>query len=221
PEEVNENAIAGVITDKITGDRLPDALVELLDENNIKLKEVISDADGGFVFEDLDSHKKYHLRLQKDLYAEKDKFIETEENNLVYTDVTMSKLEELVTIEDGIKKLKTEMIYFDFDKDTVREDAALELDKLVAVMQEYPSMVIKIASHTDSRGPKEYNLNLSDRRAKSTRDYLISQGIDRERIESADGFGESQLLNECDGSVRCAEDQHQRNRRSEFIIVNM
>ncbi|MGB5315557.1 MAG: OmpA family protein, partial [Robiginitalea sp.] len=70
-------------------------------------------------------------------------------------------------------------------------------------------------------GPKEYNLNLSDRRAKSTRDYLISQGIDRDRIESAEGFGESQLLNECDGSVRCAGDQHQRNRRSEFIVVNM
>ncbi|MGB5189519.1 OmpA family protein [Robiginitalea sp.] len=221
PEEVNENAIAGVITDKITGDRLPDAMVELLDENNIKLKEVVSDVDGGFVFEDLDSHTKYHLRIKKDTFADKDQFLETEENNLVYTDVTMSKLEELVTIEDGIKKLKTEMIYFDFDKDTVREDAALELDKLVAVMQEYPSMVIKIASHTDSRGPKEYNLNLSDRRAKSTRDYLISQGIDRDRIESAEGFGESQLLNECDGSVRCAGDQHQRNRRSEFIIVNM
>ncbi len=221
PEEVNENAIAGVITDKITGDRLPDAMVELLDENNIKLKEVISDTDGGFVFEDLDSHKKYHLRIQKDLYAEKDKFIETEENNLVYTDITMSKLEELVTVEDGIKKLKTEMIYFDFDKDRVREDAALELDKLVAVMEEYPSMVIKIAAHTDSRGPKAYNQKLSDRRAKSTRDYLISQGIDAERIESAIGYGESQLLNECDGSVRCAGERHQLNRRSEFIIVDM
>ena len=221
PEEVNENAIAGVIMDKITGDRLPDAMVELLDENNIKLKEVISDADGGFVFEDLDSHRKYHLRIQKESYAEKDKFVETEENTLVYTDITMRKLEELVTIEDGIKKLKTENIYFDFDKDTVREDAALELDKLVAVMEEYPSMVIKIAAHTDSRGPKAYNQQLSDRRAKSSRDYLISQGIDAERIQSAIGYGESQLLNECDGSVRCAGEKHQLNRRSEFIIVDM
>ena len=133
----------------------------------------------------------------------------------------MSKLEELVTVEDGIKKLKTEMIYFDFDKDTVREDAALELDKLVAVMEEYPSMVIKIAAHTDSRGPKAYNQKLSDRRAKSTRDYLISQGIDAERIESAIGYGESQLLNECDGSVQCAGERHQLNRMAEFIIVDM
>jgi outer membrane protein OmpA-like peptidoglycan-associated protein len=221
PEEVNENAIAGIITDKITGETIPDAMVELLDENNLKLKEVISEQDGGFVFEDLDSYKKYHVRVKKDSYMDKDVILETQENNLVYTDVTMRKLEELVTIEAGIKKLKTEMIYFDFDKNTIREDAALELDKLVATMQEYPSMVIKIESHTDSRGPKEYNLNLSDRRAKSTRDYLISQGIDAQRIQSAVGYGESQLLNECDGSLRCASEKHQRNRRSEFIIVNM
>ena len=221
PEEVNENAIAGVITDKITGETLPDAMVELLDENNILLKEVISDMDGSFVFEDLESNTKYHLRIRKDTYAEKDQFLQTYENELVTADVPLSKLEELVTIEAGVKKLKTEMIYFDFDKSTIRDDAALELDKLVAVMQEHPGMVIKIESHTDSWGPKEYNLKLSDRRAKSTRDYLISQGIDAERIESAIGYGESQLLNECDGSVRCGRDKHRRNRRSEFIIVDM
>lgn len=221
PEEVNNNAIAGVITDKISGETLPDAMVELLDENNILLKEVISSTDGSFVFEDLDSNTKYHLRIKKDTYADKDQFLETVENELVSADVTMSKLNELITIEEGVRKLKTEMIYFDFDKDLIRDDAALELDKLVATMQEYPSMVIKIASHTDSRGPREYNLKLSDRRAKSTRDYLISQGIDAERIESAIGYGESQLLNECDGSVRCGREKHQRNRRSEFIIVNM
>ncbi len=221
PEEVNENAIAGVITDKITGESLPDAMVELLDENNIKLKEVVSDADGSFVFEDLDSHTKYHLRISKETYAEKDKAFETGDNEVVSADITLSKLEELVVLEDGIKKLKTEMIYFDFDKHGIREDAAKELDKLVSVMREYPSMVIKIASHTDSRGPKAYNLQLSDRRAKATRDYLLSQGIDEDRIESAIGYGESQLLNECDGSVKCSSSQHERNRRSEFIIVKM
>lgn len=221
PEEVNENAIAGVITDKISGETLPDAMVELLDENNILLKEVISDIDGSFVFEDLESNTKYHLRIRKDAYLDKDQFLETFENELVSANVPMSKLEELVTIDAGVKKLKTEMIYFDFDKNAIRDDAALELDKLVTVMQEHPGMVIKIASHTDSRGPREYNMKLSDRRAKSTRDYLISQGIDAERIESAIGYGESQLLNECDGSVRCSGEKHQRNRRSEFIIVNM
>jgi len=82
-------------------------------------------------------------------------------------------------------------------------------------------MVIKIGSHTDSRGSKVYNEYLSDKRAKSTRAYIISKGIAPERIESAIGYGENRLLNECNGTVRCTEEQHYLNRRSEFIIVNM
>jgi len=110
------------------------------------------------------------------------------------------------------------MIYFDFDKSYIRNDAAEELDKLVQVMNEYPNMVIKVESHTDSRGSAEYNKYLSDRRAKSTRDYIISQGIDGSRIQSAIGYGEEMLINECNGSVRCSEGQHFKNRRSEFFF---
>ena len=131
----------------------------------------------------------------------------------------MKRLEELIAIEDGIKKLKTEMIYFEFDRSEVRPESAKELDKLVSVMKEYPNMAIKIESHTDSRGSAAYNEYLSDKRAKSTRDYIISKGIDSSRIESAIGYGESQLLNECDGTVACSEETHLLNRRSEFIIV--
>ena len=133
----------------------------------------------------------------------------------------MKKLKELIAIEDGIKKLKIEMIFFDFDRFYIRKDAANELDRLVEVLNEYETMVIKIESHTDSRGKKAYNKYLSDKRAKSTRDYLISQGISPDRIESAIGYGEERLLNECDGTVRCSSAKHQLNRRSEFIIVNM
>jgi outer membrane protein OmpA-like peptidoglycan-associated protein len=127
----------------------------------------------------------------------------------------------MIEVENGIKKLKTEMIHFNFDKSYIRKDASLELDKLVAVMNDSPSMIIKIESHTDSRGNAVYNKYLSDKRAKSTKEYIIAQGIDPKRIESAIGYGEEQLLNDCDGSVRCTEKQHYLNRRSEFIIVNM
>jgi len=81
-------------------------------------------------------------------------------------------------------------------------------------------MVIKIESHTDSRGRDRYNMKLSDRRAKSTRDYLFSRGIANERIESAIGYGESQLVNKCSNGVKCSKDEHQANRRSKFIILN-
>ncbi len=88
-------------------------------------------------------------------------------------------------------------------------------------MSQYPRMHIKIESHTDSRMPYEYNEDLSDRRAKNTREYLISQGIKAERIESAIGYGEKQLINGCSDGVSCSEAEHQLNRRSEFIITKM
>ncbi len=223
PEEVpvNTNAIAGVVIDLITGEFMPNALVELLDENNMKLKEIESQADGSFIFEGLEANTKYTLKTTKATYFESTMQASTLQNDTVNVDIAMKKLEGMIAVEDGIRKLKTEMIHFDFDKSYIRPDAAVELKKLVEVMNEYPNMVIKIESHTDSRGSDVYNEYLSDKRAKSTRDYIISQGIAPERIESAIGYGEYKLLNECDGTVRCAEEKHYLNRRSEFIILNM
>ncbi|MGB5361036.1 MAG: OmpA family protein [Eudoraea sp.] len=221
PEEANENAIAGVVTDLVTGEVMPEALVMLLDENNIKLKEVVTGEDGNFVFEDLESTTKYILKTVKGDYFEDEQTVDTKDNELVQTDVSLKKLKELIAIEDGIKKLKIDMIFFDFDRFYIRKDAANELHKLVEVMNEYKTMVIKIEAHTDSRGKRAYNKYLSDKRAKSTRDYLISQGISPDRIQSAIGYGEERLLNECDGTIRCTSAKHQLNRRSEFIIVKM
>lgn len=221
PEETNENAIHGVVADLVTGETLPEAMVELLDENRITLKEVVSAADGSFVFEGLDSHTKYQLRVRKEAYAEEVQPVQTGDNERVTTEVALSRLQELIDIEDGIRKLRTETVYFDFDRYSIRPDAARELDHVVETMKQYPSMVIKIESHTDSRGPEAYNKYLSDKRAKATRDYLIQQGIEARRIESAIGYGEERLLNACDGSVACTASQHQLNRRSEFIVVKM
>ena len=220
-EEVNKSAIAGVITDIVTGDLMPEALVQLLDENGIKLKELMSDEDGSFVFEDLDDTTKYTLKTTNGNYFDHEQEVVTKVHDTVDVNLSMRKLKEMIVLEDGIKKLKTEMIYFSFDKSFIRTDASKELDKLVAVMNEYPDMVIKIESHTDSRGAEDYNRYLSGKRAEATRDYIISKGISSSRIESATGYGEDRLLNECDGSVRCSEANHYLNRRSEFIILNM
>ena len=215
----NMNAIAGVVSELTTGDFMPKALVQLLDENGIKLKEMATEEDGSFIFEDLDGNTKYTVKTIKGEYFDNEQVVATKENEQIDINVSMKRLEEMIAVEDGIKKLKTEMIFFSFDKSNIRPDAAKELDKLVSVMKEYPNMVIKIESHTDSRGAKVYNEYLSDNRAKATRDYIISQGIDANRIESAIGYGESRLINECDGTVRCKETDHLLNRRSEFIIV--
>ena len=112
-------------------------------------------------------------------------------------------------------------IYFNFDKHNIRDDAAYELENIVSVMKNNPEMIIKIESHTDSRGEKEYNRLLSDRRAKSTRDYIFSRGISSNRIQSAIGYGEEQLLNDCNdiNSTKCSKEKHQKNRRSYFYII--
>lgn len=96
----------------------------------------------------------------------------------------------------------------------------MELAKILAVLEEYPKMKIDIRSHTDSRASHKYNDQLSDRRAKSTLQWLIDQGIDVSRL-TAKGYGERQLVNQCADGVKCTEEEHQENRRLEFVIVKM
>ena len=109
-------------------------------------------------------------------------------------------------------------IYYDFDKATLRPESREELDQLVRALELLPSLEIELRSHTDSRGTDAYNQDLSQRRAQSVVDYLVAAGIARERF-GARGFGESRLLNECADGVECTEEQHQRNRRTEFAVT--
>jgi len=134
-------------------------------------------------------------------------------------EIVLSKYDDLVVKEGDVEKVAINPIYFDFDKYYIRPQAAAELDKVVFVMQNFPDIVIKIESHTDSRGNDEYNMQLSDDRAKSTYSYIIAKGIAPERIESVKGYGESRLINKCSNGAECSEEDHQLNRRSDFIIV--
>ncbi len=111
-------------------------------------------------------------------------------------------------------------IYFDFDKWDITEKAKIELDKVVEIMNnDYPTMVIKIETHSDSRGEENYNLTLSQKRAESIYHYLISKNISKNRILSYVGFGETRPVNNCKDGEDCSEDQYQKNRRSSFVIM--
>ncbi len=122
--------------------------------------------------------------------------------------------------DDLSKKLELNAIYFDLDKSFIRPDASVILDQIVDIMNTYPQMEINIRSHTDSRASYSYNIDLSKRRARSTRNYLIEKGINAARIASQ-GQGEFELLNRCSNGVKCSEEEHQLNRRSEFIITKI
>ena len=134
-------------------------------------------------------------------------------------DIKMDKIDLGVDIG---KIIHINPIYFDINKSTIRKDASAELDKVVQVMKDNPNMVIELGSHTDCRSSASYNLTLSDKRAKSSAQYIISKGISKERIYGK-GYGESKLINNCgcEGNIKstCSEQEHQLNRRTEFVIT--
>ena len=206
--------IKGVITDKISGLIIPGATVKLIDENGKVLMEEESNEVGAYRFE-VDCNKKYTLIASKQDFRDGSDDVETTSEYDYEHEINLELTPLIIDNEIVINP-----IFFDFNKSNIRPDAAYELENIVTVMKNHPKMIIKIESHTDSRGSFTYNRNLSDRRAKSTRDYIISRGITSNRIESAIGYGESQLLNECADNVRCSEEKHQENRRSKFIIIN-
>ncbi len=115
--------------------------------------------------------------------------------------------------------INTNPIYFDRDKYTIRDDAVVELEKVLKIMNKYPEIIIELQSHTDSRASDDYNIELSENRAKVSVDWIIDRGIDSTRI-TGKGFGETQLVNNCSNGVKCSEAEHQLNRRTEFIVLN-
>jgi outer membrane protein OmpA-like peptidoglycan-associated protein len=128
------------------------------------------------------------------------------------------KVKNIAVGDDLAKVFEIKEIFFDLDKWDIREDAANELEKILSVLQQSPSMKIDIRSHTDARATAAYNLKLSENRAQSTRNWLINQGIAAERL-TAKGYGESKLVNHCSDGVECTDAEHQQNRRSEFIVI--
>lgn len=118
------------------------------------------------------------------------------------------------------QKFVMENIYYDFDKWDILPESAVELDKLVKVMQDNPGWKVELGSHTDCRGSDPYNLVLSQKRSDSAVSYIVSKGISSDRI-IAKGYGETELVNKCDDGVTCSEEEHRKNRRTEFKILEM
>ncbi len=145
-------------------------------------------------------------------------FTTTNETGIAPINMALKLDPELRVINDKLM-VNINTIYFDYGKSNIRPDAAKELNKVIGVMKEHPSLKIEAGSHTDSRSREAFNQRLSERRAKSTVSYIVASGIDRSRI-TAKGYGEMQLTNDCSSFVKCSEAEHQLNRRTEFVIVN-
>jgi outer membrane protein OmpA-like peptidoglycan-associated protein len=191
---------------------IPYAQVQITNEDTKHTETIIADSAGRFAYE-IDKRQNYTTIAHAKAHREGTiKFNISKEfrANSFYKDIELEKL------TDG-HKFVLENLYYDFDKSDIRPDAAIELDKLVRIMEENPTLKIELSSHTDSRGSDEYNLKLSEKRAASAVKYVISKGISADRIISK-GYGETKPVNECTNGVECSEKQHQENRRTEVLV---
>ena len=184
----------------------------------IKAVRLSPKKEGEFSF-DAKSNTNYKLVVEAPGYLREEIDVKTvNDTDVAPLEVDINLAQELRVVDEKIM-INIKTIYFDFDKWNIRPEAAKELDKVIAVMKSHPSMVIEAGSHTDSRATEAYNQRLSEKRAKSTVDYIVAGGIDRSRI-TAKGYGEMQLVNNCSSFVKCTREEHQLNRRTEFVIVN-
>ncbi|MBL7963024.1 MAG: carboxypeptidase regulatory-like domain-containing protein [Flavobacteriales bacterium] len=202
----------GVVSNGATGQPLAGAIVRLLDASEKELETFTTGDDGHYSFT-LQPETDYRLRVEREGFFKQSARISTKgrTSTIIKTDFNLFPLEvgQIVRLEN---------IYYDYNKWNIRPDAALELDKLVATLRDNPTVRIELGSHTDCRGKDAYNLSLSEKRAKSAVDYIISQGIPKERITSK-GYGETVPFVECE-CTKCTEDQHQQNRRTEFKVLS-
>ncbi|MBW8241577.1 OmpA family protein [Muricauda oceani] len=209
----------GAITDAKTGEPLQGSTVYLLDKDNKVVSQQVTEANGNYKFEeDIDCNNQYVVRASNDEkeYLPQEKVVTTPEGAMMLQ-VNIALTPPDCPVNDLGCRLDLQPIYFDFDKHNIRPDAEVELAKILQAMKQYPQLNIHIESHTDSRGDDNYNMQLSERRAKSTLEWLVEKGIDRKRLTSK-GYGESQLINNCSNGEKCSEEAHQLNRRSMFII---
>jgi outer membrane protein OmpA-like peptidoglycan-associated protein/tetratricopeptide (TPR) repeat protein len=216
-----EQTLTGIVTDFDTKEILANTKMSLFDANFKPLQVTQTDAKGQYSFP-VDCSKTYYVRAEKDEYQTKEGSVKMKSvsGSKDYPIVLERRIKPIAVGTDLAKTLDIPMIYFDLDKSLIRKDAAYELAKVLAVMQQYPEMKIEVRSHTDSRQTAKYNEKLSNRRAKSTVEWLIKNGINSARLIGK-GYGETMLVNQCADDVKCTEEEHQANRRSEFIIVSI
>jgi outer membrane protein OmpA-like peptidoglycan-associated protein/tetratricopeptide (TPR) repeat protein len=200
-----------VVKDKKTGKVIGNATVSILDEKRNVIATSQTNASGEVMY-DINCSTSYIFQVTKQDYDPSSSQVEKVKSGKTSVMIELEPIEVIVTETEVILK----NIYFEFNKSNITEQGANELDKLVKVMKDYPTMEILVKSHTDSKGTSAYNLNLSNQRAQSTVQYLISKGIAKERL-SGKGLGFAEPKINC--QPNCSEEQDAQNRRSEFLIV--
>lgn len=221
--------IEGLVINKESQKPMPSVKITLTNRKTKQDSIVYSDKEGKFNYP-IASNSKYKLLAEETDYFVKSYNISTRGRTHSKVFNVVFEMEEIVlnkaikiedetgslTIDPENKRVKN--IYYDFDKWDIRNDAVIELDRLVWLFKDNPNLTIEISSHTDSRGSDEYNLKLSQKRADGVVAYLVDRGVNPDMLV-AKGYGESKLVNKCVNDFPCSEKDHQENRRSEFKVI--
>ena len=220
-----KKTLKGIAKDK-DNKQLSNTFITLLDDDKHIIDTMTTGALGSYSFA-IESDKKFNLIGKKENYTDgKNVASSFTKDLIIYADVVLLTKEEVIAqkieVETDLGKIaELSPIYFDLDKYSIRPDAEIELKKIIKIMNDHPSMVVELSAHTDCRETKAYNQILSDKRANSSVNYIKKHITKPERI-TGKGYGKSRLINgcSCDGLVlsTCSEEEHQKNRRTEFII---
>ena len=188
----------------------------VLKNNNLGVqKSTNTDDKGEFIFHAL-QNANYSIYGKKANYLSQTETVSTQDYDRTKT--LFIKLEICMDPADCGKAIVLKNILYDLDKFFIRNDAKPELNRLVQFMQDNPTVRVELSSHTDCRAPNAYNATLSQNRANAAVDYIVSQGIARDRLVGK-GYGETKLLNKCADNVPCTEAEHQLNRRTEVKVI--
>ena len=199
------------VLNEYTKKPLAGARVDVYDAYENKLSTKTADNNGNVTFI-LECEKQHEIVGFLQGFEGNGVTLATTKESEMSTIIYLAPIEAIIADD----KIVLNPIHFDYDKHNIKSKGAFELDKLVAIMKKYPDMEIKVESHTDNRGTLEYNIELSNRRAQSTVQYVVSKGIDKTRI-NGEGFGKTKPIVDC--GANCTDEQYEKNRRSEFIIV--
>ncbi|WP_431242063.1 OmpA family protein [Flavobacterium sp. P21] len=210
-----------------SGGPIEGVAVDIFNDKDELVKTVYTDAQGKYKA-DLEPFIDYKLVYKKSGIAEKIQIappfkpMEKREYSFEFVNemevVVDNETKTMKPGDDLNKVLDLKPIYFDYNGYNIRESSKVELNKIVDLLMTRPSISLQVNSHTDSRGRDEFNMKLSQNRAKATVDYIVKHGIAADRVNGT-GYGETRLINRCSNGVPCSEAEHQQNRRSEFIII--
>lgn len=212
---INYISGGGQTRDKFNGSTLPGVQVQIFEEGKTEaIATLTSDAGGQYSYDKFEPGKRYLLRGEKEGYLRREVQVDPQFTAMDKIDLSLDprlKKNDLFAFKD---------ILFEYNRAELLPASVSTLNRLAELLIVNSGAIVELSAHTDCRGNSSYNDKLSQRRAESAVNYLISMGVDADRIIAV-GYGERKLKNHCRDGVPCSEEEHELNRRVEIKVIDM